>query len=140
MAGAPGDELLRRQFSRRQFLKGAGGVAVGGTAALMGLDRFFLMSALAAPADPNDYKALVCVFLFGGNDANNMVIPSDEYGLYSAVRGGSQFAIPQDQLLGIRPRRDGRRFGLHPSMAKLQGLWAQDRMAVVANVGTLVEP
>lgn len=57
---------------------------------LTGVNRFVAATALAAPTGPNDYKALVCVFLFGGNDANNMIIPLDEYAQFETVRGGAR--------------------------------------------------
>lgn len=128
------------EITRRQFLKGTGCAALSGSAFLMGFNRFFLATAMADPGDPNDYKALVCIFLFGGNDANNMIIPMEEYSQYQAVRGGAQFAIREDQLLPIMPPSDGRRYGLHPNLAKLHRLWDQQNLAAVVNMGTLIEP
>ena len=76
-------------ISRRKFLLGAG--ALGATRALGTLEGLGLMRALAQSAPVNDYKALVCIFLNGGNDANDLVIPRDnaQYDLYSSARGGS---------------------------------------------------
>jgi len=133
-------ENLGPEVTRRQFLKGAGCAGLSASAFLLGFNRFFAAAALAEPTDPDDYKALVCVFLFGGNDANNMIIPVEEYGLYQAVRGGAQFAIRADQLLAIAPPSDGRTFGLHPNLAKLHGLWQRGHLGSVVNLGTLVEP
>jgi uncharacterized protein (DUF1501 family) len=130
-----------RSVTRRQFLKGSAAcTALTGTALLTGLDHWFAATALAEPAGPGDYRALVCVFLFGGNDANNMIVPLDEYGQYQAVRGGAQFALRTDQLLEIAPPSHGRRFGLHPGLARLHPLWAAGHLGAVVNVGTLVEP
>jgi uncharacterized protein (DUF1501 family) len=111
--------------------------SAAGAAMLGGLSKFGLVSAFAQGT--TDYKALVCIFLFGGNDGNNMVVPIDSrYAGYQSVRGG--LAIPQGQLL---PLQSGGQaiYGLHPSMPELQGFFNnQKNLAIVANVGTLVQP
>ena len=124
--------------TRRDFFRTIGYSALGAAAVLSGTDRLFRAQALAAATDPIDYKALVCVFLFGGNDSNNTVVPLDDYAGYAAVRG--DLALPQATLLPIKPASDGRTFGLHPSLARLHGLWQQGKVGIVTNVGTLVEP
>lgn len=105
--------------------------------------RFGMINALAQ-SGVTDYKALVCVFLNGGNDGNNTVIPYDDYnatGGYSAVRGASQLAISQASLHQISPiSTAGRKFGLHPNMAEMKTLFDQQRLAILCNVGTLNEP
>ena len=68
--------------------------AVG--AATLSFERFGLLQALA---QSRDYKALVCIFLFGGNDAGNMIIPYDDYADYALIRQGAGLAIPQSLLL-----------------------------------------
>jgi uncharacterized protein (DUF1501 family) len=98
----------------------------------------------------NDYKALVCVFLAGGNDCWNMVVPTSpaEYNAYSRSRGGeagvgSGLAIPLASLLPVSlqvAHPDGMTFGLHPSMTAFQGLFNSAHAAVVANVGPLMRP
>ena len=90
-----------------------------------------------------DYKALVCVFLFGGNDSYNMVVPNStaEYNAYAASR--QNLAIAQGDLLPINPLSlapGSNPFGFHPSMAGMQSLFETGKAAVVANVGPLVEP
>jgi uncharacterized protein (DUF1501 family) len=111
--------------------------SAAGAAMLGGLSKFGLVSAFAQGS--TDYKALVCIFLFGGNDGNNMVVPIDSrYAGYQSVRGG--IAIPQGQLL---PLQSGGQaiYGLHPSMPELQGYFNnQKNLAILANVGTLVQP
>ncbi len=95
----------------------------------------------AAAVEP--YKALVCVFLSGGNDANNVVIPNytQGYADYAAARNPQGLAIPQASLLPITPpSMGGQVYGLHPSMTDMQTLWNQGKMAVVCNVGALVQP
>ena len=98
----------------------------------------------------NDYKALVCVFLAGGNDCWNMVVPTStaEYNAYSRSRGGeagvgSGLAIPQASLLPLSLQAGapcGVTFGMHPSMAGVQGLFNSAHAAVVANIGPLIRP
>jgi uncharacterized protein (DUF1501 family) len=120
-------------MKRRNFLCHAG--ALAGTAALGQLGMF---AARAAPAA--DYKALVCLFLAGGNDSNNMVVPVDSagYATYAQVRG--PLALPQGQLLPLQEPAGVLRYGFHPGLPGLQGLWTAGNLAVVANVGTLVQP
>jgi uncharacterized protein (DUF1501 family) len=116
-------------ISRRAIL-GAG--LLSGT-----LGRLGRLSALTAPAD--DYRALVCVFLFGGNDSNNMVIPLDteRLNLYTTVRKG--LALAPDTLLPVEAP-SGAPYGLHPKLPELRDLFKSKNLAVVANVGTLLAP
>jgi uncharacterized protein (DUF1501 family) len=120
--------------TRREFLCRSLG-AFG--AAMLAFERFGLLNALAQSAE---YKALVCIFLNGGNDSGNMIIPYDDYSTYAAAREPSGLAIPQSSLLrtGVVPRV-GAEFGFHPSLTGLHDLWGQGKLAVVCNVGTLVE-
>ena len=121
-------------MKRRCFLQHAG--ALAGTAALGQLGVF---AAHAAPA--NDYKALVCIFLYGGNDANNMIVPLDTAGYANYAQTRSYLALPQSQLLPLAAAGGGApQYGLHPSLPGLQSLWEAGNLAVVANVGTLVQP
>jgi uncharacterized protein (DUF1501 family) len=130
--------LTRRQFM--QFM-GAGGAA--------GLGAFGDLSRIAAAADLSlgkaageDYKALVLLFMFGGNDSNNMVIPTatSEYSQYANGRS-SVLALPTAQLLPITvSNTPGRTFGIHPAMAGLQGLFNAGKAGIVANVGPLIVP
>src|SRR5262249_1661537 len=126
--------------TRRDFLK-TGCATLGASSFLL---RLSLVDALAQHdhhvrlAAAPDYKALVCVFLNGGNDIWNTIVNLDDYASYAATR--STIAIAQSTLLPIRPPRDGRAFGLHPSLASLLPVWAQRKLAVVCNVGPLAEP
>jgi uncharacterized protein (DUF1501 family) len=108
--------------------------------------QFGAFSALAAgfgslvrDAAAADYRAAVCVFLSGGCDANNLIVPTDDagYGAYATARPA--LAIPRDQLLPVNPSSGGH-YGLHPQLPELQQLFTQGRLAVVANVGTLIMP
>ncbi len=135
-------------LSRRNFL-GASCAAVGTTGLLSSLAQLRLMSAVAntdtapatAAAPASDYKALVCLFLAGGNDSNNLVIPTDSasYAAYTSGRG--VLSLPQNSVLPITPRTsDGRTWGLHPAMPELKALFDQGKFALLANVGTLSYP
>ena len=118
---------------RRQLLK-----AAAASGLLAALERNLAL-AQAAP----DYRALVCINLAGGNDGENMLIPYDSagYQAYAAVRTpGSGINIPQAQLQPIQPASLATPFGFHPACAPLKALFDQKKLAVVANVGTLVQP
>ncbi len=127
--------------SRREFL-GTVGRLIGAAGAGLAFERLGLVNALAQSAPGCEgYKALVCVFLFGGNDATNMVVPvsgAQTYADYSRVRG--PLALAQAQLQMIQAREGGAAYGLHPRLGALRALYEQGRLAVVLNVGTLVAP
>jgi uncharacterized protein (DUF1501 family) len=133
--------------SRREFLKRASLLPVASSfGTSLALNLFGMNRAVAAPVYTN-YKALVCLYLAGGNDSANMVIATDTPSWigYQAARGGS-IAIPQADLLPIVPATTKvdavgtRAFALHPGMAPLQTLFNGGRAAIVANVGTLIDP
>jgi uncharacterized protein (DUF1501 family) len=147
---------------RRQFL-GQCCAAVSATGMLSTLAQLRMMGAVASPdngptvparagALPADYKALVCLFLAGGNDANNMIVPfdTDGYNAYASAAGRGAIALPRTQLLEIKPRTsDGRAWALHSSLnadvagtnnSGLKSLFDAGKMALLANTGTLVVP
>ena len=129
-------------MNKRQFLKvgAAAGVAAGGMGA------FQQLSALAQSATTSDYRALVCLFMYGGNDGNNLLVPYEtaDYNRYSASR--SNLALNKDALQLIRPSNtQSVRYGLHPAMGGLAGLFngtanLPPKAALVANVGPLMVP
>lgn len=124
-------------MSRRQFLKRAGALTAAGLAANLDL------LSLTAQAAVSDYKALVCVFLYGGVDGNNLLVPLDTagYGRYVAVRGSSSgIQLTQAELLPITPTNVGTPYGLHPSLPELQKHFTAGKLALLANVGTLTRP
>jgi uncharacterized protein (DUF1501 family) len=90
----------------------------------------------ARPAHAADYKALVCVFLYGGNDGLNTIVPTDaaRHAQYGAVRGA--LAIPRERLVAL----PGTEFGLHPSLGALSAAAAAGQIAPVFNVGPLYAP
>ena len=124
--------------SRRDFLRlGCHTLSTIGAAAAFG--RAGLMTARAQSS--SDYKALVCIFLFGGNDANNLLVPNDSatYANYQKIR--QNLALPQGSLVAIHDPATGAAYGLHPSFAPIAPLYSSSkRLALVANVGTLVQP
>ncbi len=123
--------------SRREFLRRAAwaGACAGSPFAvnLMGLGA-------AAAQNAQDHKALVCVFLAGGNDQSNTLIPAGSgHASYALAR--PQLALPLTELLRLSPEgAAGEPLGLHPALAALKPLFDQKKLAVVANVGTLTTP
>ena len=125
-------------MNRRDFLRRSGALTAAGLAG--SLDLVSLSAHAQAAAD---YRALVCIFLFGGNDGNNLLLPADSagYAQYAAVRGaGSGIALTQAELLPIQPANLDTPFGLHPALKELQPLFAGGQLAAIANVGTLTQP
>ena len=118
--------------NRRSFIRCASLAAAGNA---VGLRPFGALNALAQST--GGYKALVCVFLYGGNDANNTFIPYDTtgYANYAKIRG--PLAIAQNQLLPLTPLPNS---ALNPNLPDLQTLFNNNSAAIVANVGTLVAP
>ena len=132
------------KLSRREFLLQTGqaclGYAFGAAAFTAGIERFGMINAFAQGT--GDYRALVCVFLAGGNDSNNMVVPvsTTEYNEYAAVRSASGLALPLDSLVQVTPAGIGVPFGFHPGLQPLKALWDQQKVSVVCNVGPLTQP
>ena len=141
--------------SRRAFLKRSGQLALTGTALPLALNLAAIGEAAAF--DATDYKALVCVFMYGGNDYANTVVTYDNpsYNLYSTVRGGGAgqtaggIALARADLAAtlLNPAvvpadvlGQARQYALHPSMTGLAGLFNVGRAAVQLNVGPLVVP
>src|ERR1700754_2034806 len=125
--------------TRRDFLR-ASACALGGAAMASTLESFGLMDAYAQ--SQTGYRALVCVFLNGGNDGNNVIVPLDQtsFNQYNTVRSASRLALAQATLLAVNPPSQGRQFGFHPNMPEMQSLFNQGKLAVVCNTGPLVEP
>ena len=118
--------------TRRDFLRSCAALGITGATAST-LERFGAITAHAQAA--SDYKALVCIFLFGGNDSNNMIVPVDSrYASYAAMRG--PLALAGGTLLPAGASG----LGLHPALANIQRLYGQRGAAIALNVGTLVQP
>ncbi|HMO82327.1 MAG TPA: DUF1501 domain-containing protein [Pyrinomonadaceae bacterium] len=150
--------------SRRDFLKNSTCALSMATLATQ-MHHMGMISAMAQKVEDDfrrqeivggsGYKALVLVYWAGGNDGNNMVIPNhndgsvSNYAAYSAARAPQGLAVPQNDLLPISvPRMGGLSYGLHPALGPVAGglnngiheLWAQQKMAIVTNCGTLIAP
>src|SRR6267142_5109766 len=149
--------------SRRKFLQ-ASACGLTGAAMLASMDKFNLVNAMVLDQSPDaaaDYKALVCIFLNGGSDCNNMVIPYDDYTVtgggttngYDNVRSGSQLAVLKTQLLNTKitpSNTSGVSYAFHPNLSPeannagvAPGLlkpWTDGKLAVLCNVGSLVQP
>ncbi|WP_048440586.1 DUF1501 domain-containing protein [Caenimonas sp. SL110] len=122
-------------MKRRDFLKYAAGVPALGGITAAGL----LGASGAGVAAGSDYKALVCVFLNGGNDGNNVVIPTDgAYNDYSA--GRYDLTLPKNSLIALNGSSAGHTLGVHPALAPLATLYNQQRLAFIANAGPLIAP
>ncbi len=130
-------------ISRRQFLGQASCAAVGSSALFSTLLTLRLANSLSAQTAPasGDYKALVCLFLAGGNDSWNMLLPTTtgEYAAYAKARGN--LAVAPDLALNLTPNNlGGRTLGLHPSMPELRDLFNAGKLGFVSNVGSLIRP
>lgn len=135
--------------SRRKFI-GACCAAVTATGMLSALAQLRVIGAVAQPGNgpqipgtsaAEDYKALVCLFLAGGNDSNNLIIPNDANGYAAYAQARTALALPANAALALTPRTtDGRAWGLHPSMTAVRDLFGAGKAAVLANVGTLLYP
>lgn len=133
--------------NRREFLRRSIASALGGVSLYSALGNLKLVEAATKGLVFNDYKALVCVFLHGGNDSFNTVIPYDaaHYDIYAATRPAMQVAQAGVQANALTPQPthlpgDGGSYGLHPNMGALRQLFNDQRAAVVANVGPLLQP
>jgi len=132
--------------SRRGFIRQAACAALGTGALSSAIGDLRLINSAVAQSAINDYKALVCIFLSGGNDSNNLIIPTipAEHDNYSAIRT-DVLAIPisgaPNVALQLTPdSSDGHDYGLHPACPELAALFNDGKLAVLFNTGTLVFP
>jgi uncharacterized protein (DUF1501 family) len=134
----------KHRLTRRDFVRmGCCTAASFGMSAALG--RLNLIHAYAAGAT-TQYQALVCIFLFGGNDSNNLIVPNDTagYASYNTIR--ANLALAQNTLLPIVAKTNQASpsgqvdYGLHPELTNLQGLFTGGQLGIIANVGTLAGP
>jgi len=123
-------------LNRRSFLKHSVMAGITGSTILSPLAAVAHNSSLKADAG---YRALVCIFLHGGNDGFNLIVPRDidNYSIYQTSR--QNLAIPQEDLLAVSPISGGD-FGFNPAMPEMQSLFQSGQLAIQSNVGTLIEP
>ncbi|MHB8679797.1 MAG: DUF1501 domain-containing protein [Rudaea sp.] len=145
--------------SRREFLRNLGCIACGGTAAALLPQLRMMSTVLASTSVSSTYQALVCVYLYGGNDAWNMLVPFDNTrfntyassrsGVYDPVNnpGGLGLALPTGSQVALQKIVDGNdtnsatnQYFLHPSMPEMTTLFNQGHLAFVVNAGSLVKP
>jgi len=134
--------------TRREFMKKAGALSVMQAAAPL-TASLSLMNNAAAQTAPLDYKALVCVFMYGANDHYGTVVPyrTDMYDAYSKARGNgatvgdySGIAVLRDKLLPLTDTSGTNDHALHPAMENMQSLFKRKRAGIVLNVGPLLRP
>jgi uncharacterized protein (DUF1501 family) len=130
--------------SRREFLKRASALSATGVAMPWALNLAALGEA-AAQASPGDYKALVCVFLFGGNDHGNTLVPYDSttYNAYAAQRGSlgiDRVLLAPTVLAPTSALPDARQYALAPELSALKPMFDAGRMGVLLNIGPLIAP
>lgn len=144
---------LINKLNRRSFLGQAACAAMGTNTFMNTLVNLMTTNALAGEqakhTNSDDYKALVCILLAGGNDSYNMLTPKGdpEYAQYSASRGGTDrgaggIALTQESIIELTNVSvdQGRRLGINPSMQGVADLYEAGDLAFIANVGTLVKP
>ena len=139
---------MKKKLSRRQFAKSVGGLGLSAlTLNALGLSG--LVSSSAAMAQASDYKALVYVYLFGGNDSFNMVAPKESGVLRTRYEDGrGRVALSASDLHGLNLRSNAvissgesyNGFGMHPDCADLADMFNNGEMGVLSNVGNLIEP
>lgn len=131
--------MKNTKLNRRNFIQSLVGAGISGSALYATLGSLGASRVLAADAD--DYKSLVCIFMLGGNDGFNTLVPSStaEYNEYADAR--QNLALDQADLLPISPlNNDGASYGLHPGMPGIQAMFDNGDIAFAANVGALVAP
>ncbi|MEO8671235.1 MAG: DUF1501 domain-containing protein [Tahibacter sp.] len=140
-------------MNRRQFLRKSIAAALGGAGLYSAFGNLRLVEAAANQIQFTDYKALVCVFLYGGNDSFNTIVPYDtsHYGYYADSRRSLALARATIQANSLSPLAvqaglpggppsDGGQYGLHPALSGLRGLFNSGKVAIVGNVGSLLYP
>jgi uncharacterized protein (DUF1501 family) len=136
---------MTKNVSRRAFMQTASALSIAGTAAPFVMNLAAIGEAAAATA--SDYKAIVCVFLFGGNDYANTLVPMDQTSYTTYFNARSAFAHTQaaitaagTTLVPTTALPGGRQFALAPGLAPLMPIFNAGKMAVILNIGTLVQP
>ena len=128
-------------LNRRRFLS-LGAKTLAGAGLALGSNPFWTLAHAANdPGASADYRAIVCLFLQGGSDGFSLMVPTGdaEYNEYSRSRGS--LAVSKSDLLGISPTSThASSVGLHPSAAPLQHLFEEQKLAMISNVGNLIQP
>lgn len=137
--------MKHRKFNRRNFLRQAITYSLGSSTLLSTMGAMASAKATISNSSlilkgDSEYRALVCVYLYGGNDSFNMIVPRDNsrYQSYNNSRGPS-LSLNQNDLLPFDDGIQGE-FGFHPACASLQSLYNNQNLAIINNTGTLVRP
>ena len=127
---------LKKHKSRRDFLKLSAMAAMGMATPFTAINRMKGMSSLLPSPPFTDYKALVCLFLHGGNDSYNMLMPKSGSAYTDYQNTRSNLALDSSEMLGI----ESDVFGVHPSMPNVRQMYQDSELAFICNSGTLIEP
>ncbi len=133
---------MSKNLNRRKFLEQASCAALGYSTFYSTLNNLFSTNnlAVASSQPPEDYKAMVCILLAGGNDSYNMLLPkgASEHAEYATTR--SNLALAMEDILALSGSHNGKSLGVHPSMPGIQQMYEAGDLAFIANAGTLIEP
>jgi uncharacterized protein (DUF1501 family) len=137
--------MSRHDVTRRQFLRNAAMASMAGISVSPFLIEMNSVAAMAQTNSSSGYKALVCIFLYGGNDGHGTVIATDSasFNAFTQARSGAPgLAYSMGNLLpiNVKTAQNGRTFALNPALGGVQNLWNTGRAAIVANTGTLIAP
>jgi len=137
--------MNKHELSRRQFLRTASMASMAGLSVSPFLLELNSVAAMAQQSGAPDYRALVCIFLQGGNDGHGTVIATDteSFSAFTQARSGAPgLAYPASELLPItlKTPQSGRTFALNPALTGVQNLFNAGRAAIVSNTGTLIAP
>lgn len=135
----------KHEVTRRQFLRTASLASMAGLSVSPFLLELNSVAAMAQSSGPADYRALVCIFLQGGNDGHGTVIATDteSFAAFTQARSGAPgLAYPANQLLPVtlKTPQSGRTFALNPALSGVQNLFNAGRAAIISNTGTLIAP
>jgi uncharacterized protein (DUF1501 family) len=128
-----------KSWSRRDFLRSALASAAGLSTRGSALGFLAATHAAATEAATTDYKALVCIFLSGGNDGFNVLIPSDDTRYVAYKKARANLALPPEKLLSLAATSSTLKYSVPSYASGLRDLYSQGQLAFVANVGTLLE-
>lgn len=134
---------MKYNVNRRDFIKNLGIASVGmGTAQNVITQLNTMLSSInnLHSIQTDDYKALVCVYLNGGADSFNMIVPTDDeaFNQYKITR--SNLALEKNTLLDISPLNSNQKLGLHPSMGNIKRIFDDGNLCFINNIGTLIRP
>ncbi len=129
--------------TRRKFIKNLACTGLGFStipSSLLSL-KSWASAAASTAADCQDYKALVCFYMFGGNDGFNTLIPKGDTEYLEYKKSRSNLSIPQDQIIALDPilNSSGRALGLHPKLTGVKDLFKNEKLSFISNVGTLIK-